>query len=1072
MPTSIDIEKLLDHIDIVALADHLGARLKKKGREWRGACPLHAGADNKTAFQVSTDNDNRGYWRCWTGCDTGGDAIDLIKLAKNMDFIEAVEYLASYAGLSLEEIGMTPEAAQAYEKRKQRTNVLDLAARYFAEQLWSEGGQGCLEYARSRGFDDDALRMAGWGFADGGTSLHDYLVEIGADLSIAREIGVIRADGRDFTANGGGDKVSPGGWLVYPHSERNNAKVQECKDCKAGTWHHGQGCLRHEPDFSHIQGVTYLSARALNPKAEGGDKSRNLPGAHKRQLYKAEIPGVREIILCEGQADAESYRQMGFSAWALCGLGIIPERDLRLVKQRPVVYLAFDGDKQGQEKQSQMAPAFGPLAMLVAPFDGYKDANDLYQNNPDASLIAALLENATPIIEERLEKVKHATPHKLQEFTGEFIELLKQLPDEISPRYLSRAQRALGMTRKELRTMISEVERKDGRAPILSEVKDGKLYFLGKPLANFAACITHELTIDDGMNLPEVRYTIQGILSTHEPLRTIDVPAAEFSDMKWIHRYWGARPILYVPRGNYYLVARAMQESSLEDMRRERVFTHTGWTEIDGGRGFLTSGGMITSDGYDDSVRVDLGENNLRYYNLPEPPTGDELARAVKASLDFLDLGPMRVTAPIWAAMYGGPLTEIRPLYTVIWLYGPTQSGKSTIAHLALTHFGAGFIEGRQYHAPDDWMSTVTHIEGVLFRTKDVPVVIDDFAPQFQSAADSRRMHKSAHQVVRTVGNRSARGRANRDLSERKTRVPRGMVLSTAELPLAGESTVGRMVYVPIARGEVLPNTGEPPREELDRTQVRAKKGIYAQAMAAYVQWLAANWERASKLYLEIIEESHKLARDGKMQNRLPDYFATLDAAQQVALIAFTELGALSTIDASSLAERNSQAILKVIESQAEKIAAESPVRKFFEALDNLIQRRKVYLEPRSGGSITPPPEADPVGWYEVDDESVFYLDTKSCMIYAREFWAQLGEYFDTTKDALHRQFNQISGLLAETGGGSHIQVSKWVTSAGKSVRMVAFSLAKVQELYGVTIKNPSPPRQQPEKNADLDKNE
>jgi len=1068
MPTSIDIEKLLDHIDIVALANHLGASLQKKGREWRGICPLHAGADNETAFQVSVDNDRRGYWRCWTSCDAGGDAIELVRQARNMGFIEAVEYLANYAGIALEDIGMSPEAAQAYEKRKQRTDVLDLAARYFASSLWSEGGRRCLEYARSRGFSDDALRMAGWGFADGTMGLHNYLVEIGADVSLAHEIGMIRSDGRDFTVNGDGDKASPEGWLVYPHSKRSNTKVRECGDCEGETWHHGQHCLQHEAEFSHIQGVTYLSARALNQKAESGDKSRNLPG--RRQLYKAEMPGVREIILCEGPADAESYRQMGFSAWALCGLGHPPERGFRLLKQRPVVYLAFDGDETGQEKQSRLAPTFGPLAMLVAPIEGYKDANDFYKSNSDKSLITTLLENATPVIEQCLDKVKHATPHELQEYTGELLDLLKQLPGEVAPRYLSRAQRALGMTRKELRAMISEVEHENGKAPVLSEVKDGQLYFLGKPLANFAAHITHELTIDDGFNLPEVHYTIRGLLSTREPLRTINVPAAEFADMKWIHRYWGARPILYVPRGNYYLVARAMQESSLEDMQRERVFTHTGWTEIDSGRGFLTAGGMITAKGYDDSVRVDLGENNLRHYNLPEPPKGEQLARAVKASLNFLDLGPMRVTAPVWAAMYGGPLTEIRPLYTVIWLYGPTQSGKSTLAHLALAHFGTGFIEGRQYHAPDDWMSTVTHIEGVLFSTKDVPVVIDDFAPQFQSAADSRRMHKSAHQVVRAVGNRSARGRANRDLSERKTRVPRGMVLSTAELPLAGESTVGRMVYVPIARGEVLPNAGEPPREELDKTQVQVKKGLYAQAMAAYVQWLAANWERASKLYLEIIEESHKFARDGKMQNRLPDYFATLDAAQQVALIAFTELGALSTIEASSVADRNSQAILQVIENQAEKIAAESPVRKFFEALDNLIQRRKVYLEPRSGGNITPPPEADPVGWYEVDDESVFYLDTKSCMIHVREFWGQLGEYFDTTKDALHRQFNQIGGLLAETGGGSHIQVSKWVTSAGKSVRMVAFDLAKVQELYGVTVKNPSPPHQQSEKSIDVGK--
>lgn len=1066
MPQRIDIEKLLDHIDIVALANHLGADLQKKGREWRGICPLHTGADNETAFQVSVNNDRRGYWRCWTGCDTGGDAIDLARQAKNMGFIEAVEYLANYAGITLEDIGITQETTQAYEKRKRYIAILDLAAHYFAVQLWSEKGQHCLEYARSRGFSDDGLRMAGWGFADGSTGLHDYLLQNGADLSLARTMGLIRADNRAFTANGNGDKVSPDGWLVYPHSEWSNAKVRKCEICDAETWHHDQCCLRHNPDFSHLQGVIYLSARTLSLEPEGGDKSRNLPG--KRQLYKAEIPGMREIILCEGPADAESYRQMGFSAWALCGLGQLPERDYRLLKQRPVVYLAFDGDEAGREKQNQLAPKFGPLAMLVMPIEGYKDANDFYRDHPDKSQITALFENATPVIEQYLEKTKHITPHKLQEHTGELLDLLKRLPDEIAPRYLGRAQRALGITRKELRTLISEVERQDGKSPILSEIKDGKLHFLDEPLSNFTAQITHELVIDDGLNLPEVQYTIAGWLATGEPLREVDVPAEEFPEMKWTHRYWGARPILYVPRGKYYLVARAIQETSLDEMGRDRVFTHTGWTAINGTRGYLTRSGMITAKGFDSSVRVDLGENNLRYYDLPQPPTGDALAEAIKASLGFLDIGPLRVTAPLWAALYAGPLTAIRPLYTVIWLYGPTQSGKSTVAHLALAHFGTGFVEGRQYHAPVDWMSTVTHIEGVMFKVKDAPVIIDDFAPQFQSAADSRRIHKSAHQVVRAVGNRSARGRANRDLSERKTRVPRGMVISTAELPLSGESTVGRMVYVPIVRGEVLPNPGQPPREALNQAQMQARQGLYAQAMAAYVQWLASHWERAAKLYLEIIEESHKQVRDGTLQNRLPDYFATLDAAQQIALTAFHELGILSAHEAATIAESSGQAILRVIEGQAEKIAAESPVRKFFDALDNLLQRRKVYLEPRSGATTTPPTGAEPVGWYEPGDENLFFLDTSSCMIHVRDFWGQLGEHFDTTRDALHRQFNQIAGLLAETGSGNNIQVSKWVTSAGKNKRMIAFSQEKVQALYGVTIRNPSHPSTKQGERPDL----
>jgi len=226
--------------------------------------------------------------------------------------------------------------------------------------------------------------------------------------------------------------------------------------------------------------------------------------------------------------------------------------------------------------------------------------------------------------------------------------------------------------------------------------------------------------------------------------------------------------------------------------------------------------------------------------------------------------------------------------------------------------------------------------------------------------------------------------------------------------------------------------------------------------MAAYVGWLAAHWERVSQTYLAIIEESHKLARRGDLQNRLPDYYASLDAAQQLALTAFHELGVLSAHDAASIADQNGQAILKVIQDQAEKIAAESPVRKFFEALDNLLQRRKVYLEPRTGAAVyIPPTGADPVGWFEPGDENVFYLNDESCLIHVRAYWSQLGEHFDTTADALRRQIAQVNGLLKERGKEKHLHVSRWVSSAGKNRRMLAVNAQKVQELYGVLIQNP-----------------
>ncbi|MBU0512935.1 MAG: DUF927 domain-containing protein, partial [Chloroflexi bacterium] len=751
------------------------------------------------------------------------------------------------------------------------------------------------------------------------------------------------------------------------------------------------------------------------------------------------------------------------TSWALCGLGHIPEDDLHQLRQRPVVYLALDGDEAGLKNQAKLAQELGPLTMLVDPFEGYKDANEYLQHNGDPQFVAAMLQASTPVLDLRIQQTKTATPHELQRLTGEILEMLTQLPKELEPRYLQKTQRALGMSRKELRALMSAEQEQGDIAPILSDVKDGRLTFLGEPLGNFSAHITHEMTVDDGMNLPEVQYTLRGKLAAGPPLPEVTINADEFAEMKWIARYWGARPIPFLPKGKYYLLSRAIQEISLTDMQQERVYTFTGWTDVEGVRSYLSASGCITAEGFNDSVRVNLGKNNRQHYSLPKPPDANskELANAVRASLDFLKLGTLSVTAPIWAAMFAGPLTEIFPLYGVIWFYGATQSGKSTIAHLALTHFGAGFIRGRQYNAPQDWISTITAMEQVMFDVKDAPVILDDFAPQFADAGSARRMHRMAHTIVRSVGNRSARGRSTRDLKECKTRIPRGLVIVTAELPLSGESTVGRMLYVPINRGDVLPDpaSGETSRPEVDKAQAQAEAGLYAQAMATYIQWLASNWERATQLFKEIMDKSSNLARKrGKLQNRLPDYFALLDAAQQVALIAFQEMGVLSAQEAGAIMYDNSEAILGVIENQAERIAAESPVRKFFEALDNLLERRKVYLAPKTidpNMPYEPPPQAELVGYFDAKDEQVIYLNDGACLAHIRAYWAALGENFDTTTDALRRQFNQVSGLLHKREG-NNLTVSVWAGS--KTRRVLAISAERVMSLYGVTLKNENDP--------------
>ena len=136
-----------------------------------------------------------------------------------------------------------------------------------------------------------------------------------------------------------------------------------------------------------------------------------------------------------------------------------------------------------------------------------------------------------------------------------------------------------------------------------------------------------------GKSEPEIRYQITGGLQSGEPLASVEIDAKEFASMNWISSKWGYRPVLYIRRGELFDMARAIQEVST-DVVRKRVYCFTGWVNIDSKWSYLSSSGAVNSAGIDPAITVDLGENNLQYYDLPEPPTGEEALKSVQARVD------------------------------------------------------------------------------------------------------------------------------------------------------------------------------------------------------------------------------------------------------------------------------------------------------------------------------------------------------------------------------------------------------------------------------------------------------
>src|SRR5712691_2199234 len=116
-------------------------KLKRAGREWKGLSPFQQ--EKTPSFTV---NDQKGFYYDFSS-GKHGNIFDFIMATEGVGFTEAVERLASMAGVPLP--AATPDAARHEQRRKTLYDVMELAAKFFADTLASRNG------AKARGYLGD-----------------------------------------------------------------------------------------------------------------------------------------------------------------------------------------------------------------------------------------------------------------------------------------------------------------------------------------------------------------------------------------------------------------------------------------------------------------------------------------------------------------------------------------------------------------------------------------------------------------------------------------------------------------------------------------------------------------------------------------------------------------------------------------------------------------------------------------------------------------------------------------------------------------------------------------------------
>jgi len=148
------LDEIRAGIDIVDLIGRF-VNLRKAGVNYKGLCPFHA--EKTPSFMV---NPKKGIFHCF-GCGVGGDAFGFLMRQDRLSFPEAVRALARQAGVTLpEERGQRDDSG-----REELYRAMDLAGRFYAEQLWKPAGERARQYLESRGIDPGIARRFGLGVA-------------------------------------------------------------------------------------------------------------------------------------------------------------------------------------------------------------------------------------------------------------------------------------------------------------------------------------------------------------------------------------------------------------------------------------------------------------------------------------------------------------------------------------------------------------------------------------------------------------------------------------------------------------------------------------------------------------------------------------------------------------------------------------------------------------------------------------------------------------------------------------------------------------------------------------------
>lgn len=581
-------------------------------------------------------------------------------------------------------------------------------------------------------------------------------------------------------------------------------------------------------------------------------------------------------------------------------------------------------------------------------------------------------------------------------------------------------------------------------------------------LTNFNARIVSETVEDDGQETKRL-FTVEASLDGD--LRRFEVPANQFtgSTMRWVVAELGVSAVVYPGKEEHTRCAIQLLSAGVQKCS---VYTHTGWREIEGRWLYLHSGGAIGEQGAVPAINVRLN-GELTRLALPEPPRGERLRRAIRASLNMREVAGRLITYPLHATVYRAVLGNCD--YSV-GLIGETGAGKTEVAALLQQHFGPT-LDAR--HLPASWSSTGNALEAVAFAAKDALLVVDDFVPASSTGSDAQRQQRDADRLLRGQGNRSGRQRLWADGTLRSTKYPRGLVLSTGEDMPNGQSLRSRLLTLEVDKRD---GANSVHWEKLTIAQSNASGGLYAEAMSGFLQFIAPRYGDVQKELRDLIGRLKELATQGDTHRRLPEIVANLTCGLIYFLRFAITSEAMSEQEAEEVLVEGWRAFGQAALAQSHHQNASEATGLFRKLLSAAIASGAAHValddgEPpiltcRNGPPLTPrtwgwreagtanwQAQGKRVGWISKDTVELL-LQPEAAFAVARRFGEDTNESLNITRVTLNKRLHE-RGLLVGTDKAREVLTVR-KTVEGKRLDVLHVPLGFLGEISN--DKNPDHP--------------